>query len=66
MNNSNLKIKTSFPLENNKAMDAVKKALKFKNNENSEVVVFHSVIHHLSELAPNLSLTASSNASVSF
>ncbi|MFX1572954.1 MAG: universal stress protein [Promethearchaeota archaeon] len=48
------------------AMDAVKKALEFKKSENSEVIVFHSVIHHISELIPNLSFTATSTTSVSF
>ena len=51
--------------ESQDAMDAVKKALEFGKKENSEIVVFHSVIHHLSEISPGISLTVSSSTSMS-
>ncbi|MFX1242142.1 MAG: universal stress protein [Promethearchaeota archaeon] len=51
--------------ESQDALDAVKKALEFGKKENSEIVVFHSVIHHLSEISPGISLTASSSTSMS-
>ncbi|MFW9969711.1 MAG: universal stress protein [Candidatus Odinarchaeota archaeon] len=51
--------------ESQDAMDAVKKALEFGKKDNAEVVVFHSVIHHLTEISPGISLTASGSTSMS-
>ncbi|MFX1573662.1 MAG: universal stress protein [Promethearchaeota archaeon] len=51
--------------ESQDAMDAVKKALELEKGENSEIVVFHSVVHNLAEVSPSFSLVGPSNASVS-
>ena len=48
------------------AMDALKKALELSKRDNSEVVVFHSVIHHLAEVMPTVSFSGPSNGVVSF
>lgn len=47
-------------------MDAVEKALELKKRDNSEVVVFHSVVHHMYELLPNISFAGASNALISY
>ncbi len=46
-------------------MNAVEKALDFKKRENSEVVVFHSVMHHIYELIPNITFSGVSKSSIS-
>ena len=35
-------------------MRAVEKAIEFQKNENSKIVVFHSVVHHFSEFLSNM------------
>ncbi|MFX1260436.1 MAG: universal stress protein [Promethearchaeota archaeon] len=35
------------------AIHAAKKAIEFQKRDNSEVIAFHSVLHHLSELSLN-------------
>jgi nucleotide-binding universal stress UspA family protein len=35
------------------AFHAAKKAIEFQKTENCQVVAFHSVLHHLSEMNPN-------------
>ena len=47
-------------------MDAVEKALELKKRDNSEIVVFHSVIHHMYEIMPNISFSGTSNALISY
>ncbi len=47
-------------------MDAVKKALELRKRDNIEVVVFHSVIHYLSEFSPSVSFSGASNVSISY
>ncbi len=51
--------------ESPESMDAVKKAIELGKKDNSEVIVFHSVIHHLTEISPGISLTPSSGTSMS-
>ena len=36
------------------SMRAVEKALEFQKNEDSEIVVFHSIVHHFSEYLSNM------------
>ncbi len=48
------------------AMDALKKALELGKRDNSEIIVFHSVIHHLSEVMPSVSFSGPSNGAVSY
>lgn len=43
--------------ESEDSMNAVKKALEFTKSNNTKVIVFHSVIHHLNEIVPNFSLS---------
>lgn len=47
-------------------MDAVEKALELKKRDNSEVVVFHSIVHHMYEVLPNISFSGASNALISY
>ncbi len=46
-------------------MNAVEKALDLKKRESSEVVVFHSVMHHIYELIPNITFSGVSKSSIS-
>ncbi|MHA1986587.1 MAG: universal stress protein [Promethearchaeota archaeon] len=39
------------------SMRAVEKAIEIQRNENSEIVVFHSVVHHFSEFLSNMETT---------
>ena len=36
------------------SMRAVEKAIEFQKNEDSEIVVFHSIVHHFSEYLSNM------------
>jgi nucleotide-binding universal stress UspA family protein len=46
-------------------MNAAKRALELQKLDGSKVVVFHSVIHHLSEINPSFSLPSSTSGAVS-
>ncbi|MFX1461367.1 MAG: universal stress protein [Promethearchaeota archaeon] len=52
--------------ESQDATDAVKKALELKKRDNSNVVVFYSVMHNLSEFTPSISFSGASNVSISY
>lgn len=51
--------------DSQESMNAVKKAIELGKKDNSEVIVFHSVIHHIAEINPSFSLTPSSGTSMS-
>ncbi len=52
--------------ESKDSIDAVKKAIEFQKTHQSEVVVFHSVVHSLSEMAPVFSPLAGGSATISY
>ena len=48
------------------SIDAVKRAIQFQKVDGSEVVVFHSVIHHLSEVNPSFNFPSTASGTVSY
>jgi len=48
------------------AKDAIDKVIQLQKENNSEVVVFHSVLHRLSELAPALSIGVNPDSTLTY